>query len=148
MRHRLFLILTFWAVVSCKETKKVEISEPERIVDKFFDTYKSDGPREALRLLFLSNKYIPTQDGDTVAIKLERLTKNLGDLQGIEKIRVRTYGLGITQIVYVVKYSLQPLRFNFKFYQPGNGWRIQNFRFENEFLDELDETVKPHLDIE
>ena len=143
MKFRPFLLLSICTVISCTETKKVEVSEPEKIVEKFFDKYESDGPREALKALFVSNKYIPMQQGDSVAIKLERLTSSLGDFQGTEKIGVKTYGQGITVVVYVVKYSLQPLRFNFKFYQPGNGWRIQNFRFESDFIDELDETVKP-----
>jgi hypothetical protein len=66
----------------------------------------------------------------------------MGDFQGIEKIGEKTYGTGIVIITFVVKYSQQPIRFNF--YQPGNGWRIQDFNFQTAFLNELDETVKPY----
>jgi hypothetical protein len=144
MRYRLILLLTIGTLVSCTEKKKTEISEPVKIVDSFFQTYKTDGPNRAIRRLLPTNKYISSQDTDTVAIKLEKLSKDLGDFQGYELIRERTYGKGITNLAYIVKYSRQPLRFNFKFYNPGNGWRIQNFGYEVEFLDELDETVKPY----
>src|SRR5260221_3573185 len=138
------IAVLFLSLTSCTQTKKVEISEPEKIVTKFFETYKSNGPKEALGTLLPTNKYISRAVADSVAIKLENLTKDLGDFQGIEKIRERKYGEGITLLTYIVKYPQQPLRFNFKFYQPGNGWRIQNFSYEPDFIDELDETVKPY----
>jgi len=137
-----FLVLTIFSSTSCKETKGTQVSEPEKVVDKFFDSYKKDGPQEALKILLATNKYI--NNGDSVGIKLQNLTRDLGDFQGFEKIRERSYGQGISLLTYIVKYSHQPLRFNFKFYQPGNGWRIQNFSYETDFIDELDETIKPY----
>jgi hypothetical protein len=144
MTRRLIFIIAVLTLISCSNNKSSTkgISEPEKITDKFFDTYKQDGPRKALNLLLPTNKYISGQDADSVAIKLERLIVDLGDFQGHEKIKESTYGKGITHLVYVVKYSRQPLRFNFKYYQPGNGWRIQNFSYEVDFLDELDETSR------
>jgi hypothetical protein len=144
------LVLT---LSSCTKSKKIETSEPEKIVVKFFDAYKTNGPKVALGTLLPTNKYISKEVADSVAYKLEKLTSGLGDFQGIEKIRERKYGTSITLLTYIVKYSQQPLRFSFKFYQPGNGWRIQNFGYEVDFMDELDETVKPYrlkenLDIE
>jgi hypothetical protein len=145
MTRRLpILIITILTLISCggNKSKTKEISEPEKITDKFFDAYKQSGPRKALNTLLPTNKYISEQDADSVAIKLERLIVDLGDFQGHEKIKESTYGKGITHLTYIVKYSRQPLRFNFKFYQPGNGWRIQNFSYEVDFLDELDETTR------
>jgi len=140
----LTIAVLYFTITSCTQTKKVEVSEPEKIVTKFFETYKSNGPKAALGTLLPTNKYISKAVADSVAIKLESLTTGLGDLQGIEKLRQRKYGESITLLTYIVKYSQQPLRFNFKFYQPGNGWRIQNFGYETDFVDELDETVKPY----
>lgn len=112
------------------------------MTEKFFETYQQDGPGKALYGLLRTNKYIPTKEADSVAIKLENLVVSLGEYQGHEKIKESKYGQGITQLVYVVKYYRQPLRFNFRYYQPGSGWRIQNFSFEVDFLDELDETSR------
>lgn len=78
-----------------------------------------------------------------VSAKLEQEVSEMGDLQGIEKLKEVSYGHGIVRLAYLVKYSQQPLRFNFTFYQPGNGWRIQNFSYEADFIDELDGLVKP-----
>ena len=144
MKTLLKLILIPGILFSCGETKKIEISEPEKMTNQFFNVYKANGPVKALGTLFPANKYISKRDADSVAIKLERLTNTLGDFQGLEKIKETTYGQGITLLTYVVKYSSEPLRFNFKFYQPGNGWRIQIFSYETSFLDELDETIKPY----
>lgn len=142
--RRILILIAVLTLNSCedKTTMTKETSEPEKIVNKFFDTYKQDGPRKALNRLLPTNKYISSQDADSVAIKLERLVVDLGDFQGQEKIKESTYGKSITHMTYIVKYSRQPLRFNFKFYQPGNGWRIQNFSYEVDFLDELDETTR------
>jgi hypothetical protein len=144
MTRQLILLITFLTFISCGKNKDdiKQISEPEKIVDTFFNNYKREGPRGAINRLFPTNKYISERDADSLGIKLERLITDLGDFQGHEKIKESTYGKGITSLVYVVKYSRQPLRFNFKFYQPGNGWRIQNFGYEVEFLDELDETSR------
>lgn len=110
----------------------------------FFDAYKTNGPRKTLATFLSTNKYISKPVADSVAVKLERLTNGLGEFQGFEKIGEIKYSESITLLSYVVNYSQQPLRFNFKFYRPGDGWRIQNFSYESDFLDELDETVKPY----
>src|SRR5258708_29628092 len=112
IRQLPFLVLRIFRLTSCKETKSVQVSGPEKIAEKFFDTYKKEGPREALKILLATNKYI--NNGDSVGIKLQNFTNDLGDFQGYEKIRERTYGQGITLLPYVVKYSHHPLRFLFK----------------------------------
>jgi hypothetical protein len=145
MTRRIIFTIVVLTLVSCGDNKSKTkgISEPEKITDKFFGIYKQDGPRKALNTLLPTNKYISGQDADSVAVKLQRLIVDLGDFQGYEKIRESTYGAGIIHLTYIVKYARQPLRFNFKFYQPGNGWRIQNFSYEVDFMDELDDTARP-----
>src|SRR5688572_26144328 len=127
MTRRLIFTAAILTIISCGDnnSRTKEISEPEKITIKFFKTYQQNGPRTALNNLLPTNKYISEQDADSVAVKLERLILDLDDFQGYEKIKESTYGKGVTHLTYVVKYSRQPLRFNFKFYQPGNGWRIQ-----------------------
>ena len=149
MKYRAFLnqslisLVSVFILVSCQEKKRIEISEPEKTVNHFIDLYKKEGPKDAMRVLLAPNKYISSDD--SIGIKLQNYVEDLGDLQGFEKIRERAYGQGIVLLTYIVKYSRQPIRFNFKFYQPGNGWRIQNFSYETDFIDELDETVKPAM---
>jgi len=144
MKHKLILILIIGTLVSCSGKRKADTSQPLKVTETFFETYGNEGPKEAIKSLLATNKYISDHDTDSLGMKLERLTKELDDFQGYELIRARTYGKGITLLSYVVKYSKEPLRFNFKFYNPGNGWRIQNFSYEVDFMSELDETVKPY----
>src|SRR5258708_30609624 len=114
------IVIPLLALPSCVQTKRV--SEPEKITLTFFDTYKTSGPTKALGAFLRTNKYISDPVADSVAAKLGRLTAGLGEFQGFEKITEKTYGENIMLLTYIVKYSRQPLRFNFKFYQPGNGW--------------------------
>lgn len=141
---KLAIAFSFIILSACSSAEKQEISEPEKIVQDFFKTYNTHGPVEALGTLLPTNKYITKEVADSVAIKLKNLTLDLGDFQGVEKITETHYGTSLVLITYLVKYSRQPLRFNFKFYQPGNGWRMQNFSYEVDFLDEMDETVKAY----
>lgn len=142
MKTGLSIALFVLTLISCTSHNSV-ISDPEKIANGFFDTYKKSGAKTALTRLLASNKYISTKDVDEVSNKLEQQVLEMGDLQGIEKLKEVSYGQGIVRLAYLVKYSQQPVRFNFTFYQPGNGWRIQNFSYETDFMDELDGLVKP-----
>lgn len=142
MKPSLLILMFVLALISCTNKNQV-ISEPDRIANGFFDTYKKSGPKAALRRLLASNKYLTTEGVNEVSTKLEQQVLEMGDLQGIERLKEVSYGQGIVRLAYLVKYSQQPLRFNFTFYQPGNGWRIQNFSYETDFMDELDALVKP-----
>ena len=140
--RKCFPFIAMLVLLSCGEERK-KTSEPEKIVDTFIQSYKSKGPRKALSSLLPTNKYLSKRDADTVAVQLERLTSEMGDLHGFEKIKEASYGEGIVHLTYIVKYSRQPVRLQFKFYQPGNGWRIQNFSFQTDFIEELDELGNP-----
>lgn len=117
-----------------------EISEPEKIVSQFFDTYKNEGPKVAVRSLLRTNKYMPELSADSVATQLERWAKDFDDYQGYEVTRVRKYGEGVSFITCVAKHSRLPIRFNFTFYDPGNGWRIQYFNYQTDFLQGLEDS--------
>src|SRR5687768_2434635 len=132
------LYLFFFATFSCKSPEPSENLEPEKTVKDLFGEYQKKGPRSALNKLLLTNKYISKANADSVGIQLERMTKDFGDYQGYEIIETKTYGTGIVLITCIVKYSQLPIRFNFRFYQPGNGWRIQDFNYQTNFMKELE----------
>lgn len=140
MKRQLWVI-AIMVLTSCEQAR--ETSEPEKIVERFMASYKQDGPKKALGTLLPTNKYITRQDADSVAVRLERLTSGLGNFHGHEKIRESTYGKGVTHLTYIIKYTRQPLRFNFRFYRPAEEWTILNFSYEVDFLNELEETAKP-----
>lgn len=117
-----------------------DISEPEKIVTQFFDTYKNESPKVAVRRLLLTNKYISDLSADSVATQLERWAKDFDSYQGYEVTRIRKYGEGLSFITCVAKHSKLPIRFDFTFYDPGNGWRIQYFNYQTDFLKELEDS--------
>jgi len=67
----LTIAVLYFALTSCTQTKKVEISEPEKIVTEFFETYKSNCPRAALGTLLPTNKYILRAVTDSVLLNLK-----------------------------------------------------------------------------
>jgi hypothetical protein len=133
------LFFIFIIMGSCNNhDRSDENAEPEKSVKQLFEVYKVSGPKNALDQLLLTNKYISKANADSVGVQLERLTKDFGDYQGYEIIATKNYGKGIVLITCIVKYSQLPIRFNFRFYQPGNGWRIQDFNYQTNFLKELE----------
>lgn len=125
-------------LASCDNSISREPTEPERTVEKFFEVYQEAGPRKALKQLLLTNKYISEQDSDSIGIKLEKLTNGFDDYQGYEIVDKKSYGEGIVLIICIAKYSQVPIRFKFRFYQPGNGWRIQDLTYQTNFLNEVE----------
>jgi len=137
--HYLFgLYFIVSMVISCNNANQNSISETEIIVKDFFDVYKGSGPRNALNQLLQSNVFISKEGIDSVAIKLEGTAKKMGDFQGYEIVSIEKYGKSIEQITCVAKHSKVPVKFVFKFYQPGDKWRIQNFRYEPNFIDDIE----------
>ena|SRR5258708_5345491 len=132
------LLLVFLITISCNSSNSEESSEPEKAVRQLFEVYREKGPSSALNQLLLTNKYISKANADSVGIQLERLTKDFGDYQGYEITATKSYGKSIVLITCIVKYSQLPIRFNFRFYQPGNGWRIQDFNYQTSFMKEME----------
>jgi hypothetical protein len=142
MKRIIAVFIAVFSLYSCTVKEEAPISEAEKMVERFFLNYEKQGPKVSLKSIISSNKYISASVADTVSVKLERLANGLGHYQGYEKVAEVKYGESIYLLTYVVKYTQQPLRFKFKFYQPGNGLRLQNFSFESEFMDEIEDLIK------
>jgi hypothetical protein len=138
MKKQSFLILLM-LVFSCSREKEAQLDDIKKIIDPFFETYRINGPKNAISKLLGSNKYIPQDVTDTVAVRLERLAKGFGKFQGVDKVSTLHYGKSIVEVTYLVNYERQPMRFKFQFYQPGTGWRIQDFRYHSDFMNDLKE---------
>src|SRR5688572_10401615 len=91
------IALLVLALISCTSNNHV-ISEPEKIANGFFDTYKKTGPSDALTRLLASNKYITTENVNEVSKELEQQVSEMGDLQGIEKLKEVSFGQGIVRL--------------------------------------------------
>jgi hypothetical protein len=144
MKSKILIVLAAWSLTFCTSSDKPGKTESVKVADTFFAAYKADGPRVAITGLMQTNSFVSKQVTDSLGVRLERFTTGLGDFQGQEQVAEASYGDGILHLAYVVKYSRQPVRFNFMFYNPGDGWRIQHFSYEVVFPDELDEAVKAY----
>jgi hypothetical protein len=144
MKSKILLVFIAWTFTFCTNSDKPGKAESVRVADSFFEVYKANGPRQAVARMFQANTFITGAVTDSLGVRLERFTRGLGDFQGQERVAESTYGDGILYLSYVVKYARQPLRFNFMFYNPGDGWRVQHFSYDAIFPNELDETVKAY----
>jgi hypothetical protein len=138
------MVMIALALACCTNSTKPGKAESVKMVEAFFDVYKAKGPRQAIVSLMQTNAMVTKEVTDTLGIRLERYMDGLGKFQGHEQVAEASYGEGILHLAYVVKYTRQPVRFNFMFYNSGDGWRIQHFRYEAIFPEELDESVKAY----
>lgn len=116
----------------------------EEITDQFFKTYKK-APLEAVDYVFGTNKWMTerNKDGiDNVKNQLSSFLSLVGDYYGYEKITEKRIGESFKLVSYLVKYDRQPVRFTFVFYKPKDKWQIQNFQYDDNLDDELEEAAK------
>lgn len=119
--------------------------QSENITESFFKTYK-ENPTKAYENLFTNNKWMKDKKSDveTVKIKLSDLLNGLGVYYGYELIMGKSAGESYVLKSFLIKYEKQPLRFTFVLYKPGNSWQIQNFTYDANIDEELEEAAKAY----
>lgn len=119
--------------------------QSENITESFFKTYK-ENPTKAYENLFTNNKWMKDKKSDveTVKIKLSDLLNGLGVYYGYELITGKSAGESYVLKSFLIKYEKQPLRFTFVLYKPGNSWQIQNFTYDANIDEELEEAAKAY----
>lgn len=115
--------------------------EDETLTTQFFKTFKTD-PIKAYDDLFSNNKYISTSDLATTKIKLKDYLAEMGDYFGYEEITTKKAGESYFLKSFLVKYDRQPVRFTFILYKPNDKWKIQNFSYDTNISEELDNAAK------
>lgn len=128
----IFLICAFSSSISAQNT-------PESIVENFFNVYKNNSS-DAVDELFQDNKWMEDQFEELLNLKSQLFEnqKLLGEFCGYEKIAEQNAGKDYKQLIYLVKYERQPIRFIFELYKPKEKWIVLNFsydfNFESEFI--------------
>ncbi|MFZ6014038.1 MAG: hypothetical protein ACOYXT_27100 [Bacteroidota bacterium] len=134
------------ALLFCSVNTLAQNDGPQKMIDDFFNTYKARGADAALDYIFGTNKW--TRDSkdqiDNVKFKLNGTIKLLGEYFGYELITKKTFGQHISLYTFIVRYDRQPLRFTFLYYKPDSEWRFQNFSYDYNFPEELEESSKPY----
>ncbi|MDO6819628.1 hypothetical protein [Zobellia sp. 1_MG-2023] len=116
----------------------------EEITTEFFKTYEKS-PQKAVDYVFGTNKWMMDRNKDGIENVKTQLTSFLGlvgDYYGYEKITEKSVGESYKLVSYMIKYDRQPVRFTFVFYKPKDKWQVQNFQYDDNLDDELEESGK------
>ena len=116
----------------------------EEITTEFFKTYEKS-PQKAVDYVFETNKWMIDRNKDGIENVKTQLTSFLGlvgDYYGYEKITEKSVGESYKLVSYMIKYDRQPVRFTFVFYKPKDKWQVQNFQYDDNLDDELEESGK------
>ncbi|MCG8307491.1 MAG: hypothetical protein MI975_08875 [Cytophagales bacterium] len=119
-------------------------NDPEDIITSFFDKYENNKINEAVDFIFSTNDFSSTSSEqiDNIKAQLVNSAKLLGKLHGKDNIKIKKIEDTVELHSFLLRYDLQPIRFTFIFYKPSNEWRLQNFLFDDEILDELSNASK------
>ncbi|MBL7935603.1 MAG: hypothetical protein JNM51_07325 [Bacteroidia bacterium] len=116
----------------------------EEITDEFFKTYEKS-PQKAIDYIFGTNKWMMdrNKDGiDNIKTQLTSFLGLVGDYYSYEKITEKSVGISYKLVSFMIKYDRQPVRFTFVFYKQKDKWQVQNFQYDDNLDDELEESGK------
>jgi hypothetical protein len=138
MKNIILFVLIFYSFSAWSQ------NDPQKMIDEFFNRYKSKGVDVGLDYLFGTNKWMSDSKDEiaSVKFKLNNTIKLLGDYYGSDLIAKKTIGDKMILCSYFIRYERQPLRFTLQFYNPNGQWRLQNFSYDDSFDDELKEASK------
>jgi len=121
-------------------------NDPQKMIDEFFNLYKSKGVDTSLDYLFGTNKWMDNSKDqiEGVKFKLNGTLKMLGEYYGYNLITKKSVGDHYWLYTFMVRYDRQPLRFSILFYKPNDQWRMMNFSYDDKLDDELEEAAKAY----
>ncbi|GHM98874.1 hypothetical protein WSM22_03640 [Cytophagales bacterium WSM2-2] len=140
MKKIIFLGMLFCSFASLAQT------DPQKMIDEFFNRYKSKNPNDAIDYIFSTNKWMAdTQDQiDNIKFKLNGTLKLLGEYKGFNPITKKTIGEHLSFHTFLVRYDRQPLRFNFLFYKASDQWAMYSFSYDDNLDEELKEAARAY----
>ena len=143
MNRKIKLLTLLIVIVLSTNILKAQTTT-EEITTEFFKTYEKS-PQKAIDYVFGTNKWMMDRNKDGIENVKTQLTSFLGlvgDYYGYEKITEKSVGESYKLVSYMIKYDRQPVRFTFVFYKPKDKWQVQNFKYDDNLDDELEESGK------
>ena len=103
---------------------------PSEIANKFFSTYSSVGPSNAIDSLFMTNIYAADfkKEVDALKNKIQENLSSIGKFTGYQLLQTKSAGKDLILLVFIVKHERLPLIFKMLFYKPLDRWEIQDYR--------------------
>ncbi|MBC7721204.1 MAG: hypothetical protein H7068_04220 [Pedobacter sp.] len=139
MRPIAILILSLFLVKA-----SVAQSTPQDITRKFFALYKGGDSDKAIDYLFSSNPYSKdiAEGIEDVKRQLKKLVGQIGNYYESDLLATKTAGANVIMYTFLVRHDKQPLTFSIMFYKPNEKWQMQNFKYQNNTSEELEEASK------
>ena len=142
--NRKIKFLTLLILIVLSSNSVIGQTTTENITTDFFKLYEKS-PQKAVEYIFATNKWMMDRNKDgieKVKIQLNNFVGLLGDYYGYEKIAEKSVGESYKLVSYMIKYDRQPIRFTFIFYKPKDKWQVQNFQFDDNLDEEIEEAGK------
>lgn len=119
-------------------------TNPQEIIDKFFNVYKQKSPLEAVDYIFSTSPFSKdvSEGVDDLKRQLKKQIDADGKFYGVDVLSKAKAGPNFIIFSYLVRHEREPLTFDFIFYKPNDKWQLQNFKFHNKTDEELEEAVK------
>ena len=133
-------------LISCSNTKPQEKTEDptlQKLMDIFFDKYKTN-PKEAVDFIFGTNTDILPDQVKELKDKLSTINLLAGNFYGQELITSQKASSSLVYFSFLVKHD-KPIRFIFMFYKPKDKWKIYKFKFDDQVDAELEESGKVYF---
>jgi len=117
------------------------------IPDRFFSYIEKGETDEAINFLYSTNDWVSAGSDQVVNLKaqLSQLKALAGDYRYRELLVEEKAGTRYAHLIYLVGYDRQPVRFELRFYKPGNQWRFQGVSFDTSITDEIEKLANQKL---
>lgn len=143
MKKALLLLFIFTNLNSLQS----QVSEMD-IPNTFFNIMERNGILEGIDYLYNTSEWLKndTETKEQLKQKCKELLaeKRVGKYIGKQVITREIIGRTLSHISFMVNYDRQPYRFTFILYRPTRRekWRVHEFYFDSELIDELIERGK------
>jgi hypothetical protein len=139
MLKKNILIAVTFLILSCNS--KAQEKTPSNIIDTFFKIYNTKGSNEALDFIFLTNKFIEKKDVELIKERVTQYAKILGKYHNQDLVIKKSVGSSIEVYSYILKYERQPIKFLITFYKPSRKWKLQNFKINDNFIEDIEKAI-------
>jgi len=117
------------------------------IPDRFFAYLEQGKTNEAIDFLYNTNRWVAKNSDQITNLKgeLSKLKGLVGNYMYHELITEAKAGNRYADLIYLVGYDRQPIRFEIKVYKPGNQWRFQGVSFDTNVTDDIEKLATQRI---
>ena len=138
------IMFSLWlATVTTFASAQVK-DDGQELINTFFDHYKNKGYEVALRYTLSTNRWIRPEGNEMngIVLQLSKELVGIGEYIGYEELKSKRVGSRLRIASYLVYYQRDPIRFTFELYKSSGGWEFSDFKFDSNFDDEINESIK------